>query len=93
MSPAGRLRALSAQAGLFVLLLGGAILVVGAAIFWGLVTGLIVVLIGLNPEWVPLIALVGGILGIFPTVKAALWLRARLGRSPEKSVEELTEVF
>jgi len=88
-----RLTALAAQSGLLLLLLLGAVVVVAAAIFWGLLAGLVAGLIGLPPEWDFLIALVGGFLGIFPTVKAALWLRNRVGRPPEKPVEELTEVF
>jgi hypothetical protein len=92
MSLMGRLRALVAQLGLFVLLLGGAILVVGAAILWGLLAGTIAVLVGLQDEAI-LFALVGGILGVFPTVKATLWVRMRLGRPPEKPLDDLTEVF
>ena len=88
-----RLGALIAQGGLLVLLLFGAILVVVAAIFWGLLAGTAGALIGLDPGLDFLVALVGGILGIFPTVKLALWIRARLGRPREKPLEELTEVF
>ena len=76
-----------------MLLLSGAILVVVAAIFWGLLAGTAGILIGLDPGLDLLVALVGGILGIFPTVKLALWTRARLGRPPEKPLDELTEVF
>jgi hypothetical protein len=83
-----RLAAFVAQGGL----LFGAILVVVAAIFWGILAGT-AALIGLDPGWDFLIALVGGFLGIFPTVKAALWIRARLGRPREKPIEELAEVF
>lgn len=88
-----RLAAFVAQGGLLFLLLFGAILVVVAAIFWGILAGTAAALIGLDPGWDFLIALVGGFLGIFPTVKAALWIRARLGRPREKPIEELAEVF
>jgi len=93
MSLMGRMRTLSAQFGLLVLLLIGAVVVVGAAICWGVLAGFLAMLVGLGPGAAFMIGLVGGILGLFPTVKAALWVRGRLGRPPEKSVEELTEVF
>jgi hypothetical protein len=76
-----------------MLLLLGAILVVVAAICWGLLAGMIGALIGLDPVADFLVALVSGILGTFPTVKAALWVRGRFGRPRETPLEELTEVF
>jgi hypothetical protein len=88
-----RLTTLVAQGGIFVLLLLGAILVVVAAIFWGVLAGTIAGLAGLDPSLDFMIGLVGGVLGIFPTVKAAMWVRGRFIGPPEKSVEELTEVF
>ena len=93
MSLVARLRALTIQCGLLVLLLLGAILVVGAAICSGLLAGAIGAIIGLYPMTDFMVALVAGILGIFPMVKVALWVRGRIGRPPEKSLEELTEVF
>jgi hypothetical protein len=87
-----RLGAVLVWGGTLVLVFMGAVLVVAISIVWGLLVGWLALLLGLQ-EGAILLGLTGAILGVFPTVKCALWLRGRVIGRRERTIEELTEVF